>query len=337
MGGEIYMKSIKTAPHTPSSITIEDLGGNKTRICAYPFETGYAITIAHPLKRLLLGSSVGYAPIAVKIEGIEHEFDSLRGMMEDVTLFIAHLKTIRFKMKNEEAQKVSVDYHFKGHNILKGSDLTNDLVEVVTPEQYLATINENADFNFSVIIEKGIGYVASEDIRSIVPNGFIPLDAYFTPVRRVVYEIENMLYEDDPTFEKIVFEIETDGQIQPMDAFNNALDVMQKQFSVFGGTWTIKGEQLDNSEEEVELKSLLQKIEVLGLSARSFNCLDKANIKYVGEIVLMSETDLKEVKNLGKKSTDEIKEKMEEIGFPFGGNISPEIISSLQKKLNKLK
>lgn len=331
-------KTIKTAPHTPSDIDIEDLGDNRIKISAYPFEAGYAVTVAHPLKRLLLGSSVGYAPTALKIDGVTHEFDSLRGMMEDVTLFIANLKKVRFKIKDENLQRVVADYSFGGQKTLLGGDLNTDAIEIVTDNQYIATINESAHFNFSIVVEKGIGYVPSENIRGNVPDGYIPLDAYFTPVRKVTYEIENILVEDDPTYEKIVLEIETDGQIKPMDAFNNALNVMQKQLSVFGSEWSIKGSSSSSAEDEVELKGLLQKIDTLNLSARSFNCLDRANIKYVGEIILMSESELKEVKNLGKKSTDEIKEKMEEIGYPIGsGNVSHEILAALQKKLAKLK
>ncbi|MDE5816057.1 MAG: DNA-directed RNA polymerase subunit alpha, partial [Helicobacter sp.] len=217
-------------------------------------------------------------------------------------------------------------------------DLNTDDLEVVTPEQYLATINENGNFNFSLMVEKGIGYVPSEDIRPLVPEGYIPLDAYFTPVKKVTYEIENFLVEDDPTFEKIVLEIQTDGQIDPMSAFNNALNVMQKQLSVFNSEWSMGGEQYDALNDGKEMRDLLQKIETLNLSARSFNCLDRANIKYIGEIVLMTESELKEVKNLGKKSTDEIKEKMEEIGYPIGGNnVSPETLATLQKRLAKLK
>ena len=142
------MRTIKIAPHTPTEIVVEELDSNRTRILAYPFEAGYAVTVAHPLKRLLLGSSVGYAPTALRIDGVMHEFDSLRGMMEDVTLFIANLKSIRFKIKDDSMQKIVVDYHFAGPKILTGNDLNTDDLEVVTPEQYLATINENGNLIF---------------------------------------------------------------------------------------------------------------------------------------------------------------------------------------------
>ncbi|MDE7217444.1 MAG: DNA-directed RNA polymerase subunit alpha, partial [Helicobacter sp.] len=165
-----------------------------------------------------------------------------------------------------------------------------------------------------------------------------PRAASFPPVKQVPYASEKFLVEDAPTFEKIVLEIQTDGQIDPMSAFNNALNVMQKQLSVFNSEWNMGGAQYDALNDGKEIRDLLQKIETLNLSARSFNCLDRANIKYIGEIVLMTEAELKEVKNLGKKSTDEIKEKMEEIGYPIGGNnISPETLATLQKRLAKLK
>lgn len=180
------MKSIKTSPHVPTRIEVKEVGTNRIQIVAYPFESGYAITLAHPLRRLLLGSSVGFAPIALRISGVAHEFDSVRGMVEDVSHFIVNLKTIRFKGK-DEGENISVDYNFKGPRIITGADLANDVVDVVTPNIHLATINEDAVLNFSVVICRGIGYVPSEEIRNQVPDGFIPLDSYFTPVTNVTY------------------------------------------------------------------------------------------------------------------------------------------------------
>lgn len=331
------MKNIKTSPYIPTDISIQEIGKNKIKISAYPFESGYAITLAHPLRRLLLGSSVGFAPIALKIEGAAHEFDSVRGIMEDVALFIVNLKSIRFKMRGD-AERVTLDYSFKGPATIKGSDLVNDYVDVVTPNQHLATINEDATLTFSLIVQKGIGYVPSEETRNLIPEGYIPLDAYFTPVKKATYEIENVLVEDNPTYEKIVLEIETDGLIEPIVAFKDALGVMQKQMSVFNSEWSVSSaESTSSDEEDPELKPLLQKIEALNLSARSFNCLDRAGMKFVGELVLLGENELKEVKNLGKKSFDEIKDKLEEIGYPVGSDLAEEVSSALQKRLNKLK
>ncbi|MDD4505008.1 MAG: DNA-directed RNA polymerase subunit alpha [Sulfurospirillaceae bacterium] len=331
------MKKINTSAYMPTEIEVENIAANKVQICAYPFESGFAVTLAHPLRRLLFSTTVGSAPTAVKIEGVTHEFDSMRGMLEDVALFIINLKNIRFKIKGDE-KRVEVNYSFTGPKEIKGSDLSNALVEIVTPEGYLATINEDAEFNFSLIIEKGIGYVPSENIRGLVGDDYIALDAFFTPVKKAVYDIENVLVEDNPNYEKIVFTIETDGLVSPIEAFKNALEAMYSQMSVFNGILDIAvAPKNESSSESVELGKLLLSIEELNLSARSFNCLDRAEVKYIAELALMSELELKNLKNLGKKSLEEIRQVMEESGYPVGFNFSTETASLLKKKIEDLK
>jgi DNA-directed RNA polymerase subunit alpha len=327
------MNKIKTTPLLPQEFVVEQISDNEANIIAYPFETGYAVSLAHPLRRFLLSSSVGYAPIAIKIEGAKHEFDSVRGMLEDISDFIINLKGIRFKLKNG-ATSVEANYSFVGPCEIKGSDLNSDEVEVVTPDSFLATLNEDATLNFSIMIKQGIGYVPSEDIRDSLKEGYIALDTFFTPVRRATYKIENVLVEDNPNFEKVVLNIVTDGQITPLDAFRNSLEVMYAQLAVFNSEISIKTPvSLERAEESAELKKLTARIEDLGLSARSFNCLDRSDIKMIGEIVLMSENDLKNVKNLGKKSFEEILEKVQEYGFAVGAELSDDLVSSLKKKI----
>lgn len=328
------MKSIKTSPHVPTKIEVKEIGANRVQIMAYPFESGYAITLAHPLRRLLLGSSVGFAPIALKIVGVAHEFDSVRGMVEDVSHFIVNLKTIRFKGK-EEKESISVDYKFTGPKVVTGADLANDMIEVVTPNVHLATINEDAVLNFSIVICRGIGYVPSEEIRNQVLEGFMPLDAYFTPVTNVTYNTENMLVEDDPNYEKVIFDIQTDGQVDPLTAFKNALSVMHKQMAIFNTELNIEVPEIMNGDEECpEIKTLLQTIDSLNFSARCFNCLDRSGIKYLGELVLLSEDQIKNIKNLGKKSLDEITAKLDELGYPIGKEIPEDLVALLKKKFS---
>ncbi len=332
------MKRIKTSPFMPSEVEIEQTGENRMRIVAYPFETGYAVSLAHPIRRLLLGSTIGYAPIGVKIEGASHEFDSIRGMLEDVAVFIINLKNLRFKIKGDE-KSVEVNYSFSGPMEIRGADLENDQVEVVTPDGFLATLNEDAELNFSLLIHQGIGYVPSEDLRESLPEGYIGLDAFFTPVRAANYTIENMLIEDNPNYEKIVFDIETDGQIDPVTAFKNTIEVMYRQMSVFNNILDIDvaSERSAPAAENPLVKKLMQGLETLGLSARSFNSLERAGLKYVGELVLMSENELKEIKNLGKKSLEEIKAKLEEAGFPVGTELEEEAAKQLRKKIDETK
>ena len=328
------MKSIKTSPHVPTKIEVKEISVNRVQIIAYPFESGYAITLAHPLRRLLLGSSVGFAPIALRIAGVAHEFDSVRGMVEDVSHFIVNLKTIRFKGK-DESESISVDYKFTGPKVITGADLANELVEVVTPNVHLATINEDAVLNFSIVICRGIGYVPSEEIRNQVPEGFMPLDSYFTPVTTVTYNTENMLVEDDPNYEKVIFDIQTDGQVEPLTAFKNALSVMHKQMAIFNTELNIEVPEINNGDEDrPEIKTLLQTIDSLNFSARCFNCLDRSGIKYLGELVLLNEDQIKNIKNLGKKSLDEITTKLDELGYPVGKEIPEDLVALLKKKFS---
>ncbi len=327
------MKKIKTTPLAPQEFEVEQISENEANIIAFPFETGYAISLAHPLRRFLLSSSVGYAPIAIKIEGAKHEFDSVRGMLEDISDFILNLKEIRFKLLGE-ATEAEINYSFAGPCVVKGSDLSNDDVEVVTPDAHLATLNEDATLNFSITIAQGIGYVPSEDTHDELEDGYIALDAYFTPVRSATYKIENVLVEDNPNFERVIINIVTDGQITPLDAFRNSLEVMYAQLAVFNSEISIKAPAtIEIVEENPDIKKLATHIDNLGLSARSFNCLDRSNIKLIGEIVLMSQNDLKNVKNLGKKSYDEIVEKVQEFGFAVGSDLTDDVISALKKKI----
>ena len=310
------MKKIKTSPLLPKEFVVEQISANEANIIAYPFETGFAVSLAHPLRRFLLSSSVGYAPIGIKIEGAKHEFDSVRGMLEDISDFIINLKGVRFKLKNGLKDK-EVSYSFAGPCEIRGSDLDNDDVEVVTPNAFLATLNEDATLNFTVKIHQGIGYVPSEDVRDSLGEGYIALDAFFTPVRRATYTIENVLVEDNPNFEKVVINIMTDGQISPVDAFKNALEVMYAQMAVFNSEVSIKAPvAADRADEHPELKRLGARIEELGLSARSFNCLDRSNIKYIGE-----------------KSFEEILEKINEYGYSVGQELPDDLVNAIKKKI----
>lgn len=332
------MRHITTSAYTPTEFNIEELGPKAAKISAWPFEIGYGITLAHPLRRLLYSATVGYAPTALHIEGVNHEFDSMRGMLEDVALFIIHLKRLRFKLKND-SDKESIEFHFKGPKEIYGRDLNNEQVEVVNTDDYLATINEDAELKFTLIIEKGVGYVRSEDIRTSIANtNFIALDAFFTPVREVTYDIEKVLFEDNPDYEKVVFTIVTDGQITPDKAFENALEAMYKQLSVFDKITNIGAViKNQNAVNEIENMKLLQNITDLNLSARSFNCLEKAGITYIGELALMSVNELSALKNLGKKSLDEIKSIMESIGLPVGTSKLSDNKEVLKKKIAELK
>ena len=332
------MRKIKIAPFMPTEVEVRDTGTNRAEITAYPFESGYAVTLAHPLRRLILGSSIGYAPISVKIEGATHEFDTLRGMHEDVAVFIINLKNIRFKI-TDESDRVELNYSFSGHKEVTAHDLNSDQIEVVNGDLPLATLNEDAELNFTVVISKGIGYVPSEDLMSDVDSEAIALDAFFTPVQKANYKIEPVLVEDNPNFEKIVFDVQTDGQLGATDAFANALETMNKQISVFSKVLDvdISAAPIKKSNDDSELKPFMQTVDSLGLSARSFNSLDRSGIKFLAELVLMSENDIKNIKNLGKKSLDEIGECLASHGYGVDYELADVTRVNLVKKLEQLK
>jgi len=332
------MKKIKVSPFIPTEVEVNEISANRSEVIAYPFESGYAVTLAHPLRRLILGSSIGYAPISIKIEGAAHEFDNIRGMHEDVAVFIINLKNIRFKIK-DESDRVELKYSFSGSKEVTAQDLNNDQIEVVNGDLPLATLNNDAELDFTVVISKGMGYVPSEDLRDDVAVNAIALDAFFTPVKKANYRIEPVLVEDNPNFEKIVFDIETDAQIGPVEAFTNALEVMHKQLSVFNGVLDvdISSTPIKRNSDDSELKPFLVTVDSLGLSARSFNSLDRAGMKYLGELVLMNENEIKNIKNLGKKSLDEINDCLIEHGFGSDFELPEHTRMNLVKKLEQLK
>jgi len=178
----------------------------------------------------------------------------------------------------------------------------------------------------------------SEDIRDIVSDDYIAIDSFFTPVKKVVYSIENMLVEDNPNFEKAIFDIETNGQISPVDAFKEAVSIMYNQMSVFNKVFNLSEVNIEEVQEEsIDLKDLILRIEDLNVSARSFNSIDRAGLKFVGELVLMSEVEVKNIKNLGKKSFDEISEKLDQLGYPIYDTLTENIASALRKKLEEIK
>jgi DNA-directed RNA polymerase subunit alpha len=328
------MNKIKTDLIIPNEVSYNE-EANKAKIEIYPFEAGFGVSVAHPIRRTLIASTPGFAPVAMRIEGVKHEFDSLKGMLEDVASFIINLKNVRFKLK--EGDEAEVTYHFTGPKEIRGADLENDKVEIVTPDNYIATLNEEGELNLTLIIKKGMGFVAVENFRDELPEGFIGLDAYFSPIKKVVYNIENVLVEDDPNFEKVVFEIETDGQINPIDAFKIAIDTYLKQFAIFTKEFNIETTTSESVELDESYDILFKPIDELELRSRSFNALDRAGIRYIGELVLMGKEKLASVKNLGAKSIEEIFEKLESIGFSINKTLPLEIKKVIEEKLSKLK
>ncbi|ETD23366.1 MULTISPECIES: DNA-directed RNA polymerase subunit alpha [Helicobacter] len=335
------MDIFKTVPHIPNEILVEDIGTNRIRVSVWPFEPGYAITFAHPLRRLMLSCTPGYAPVMLHIDGVSHEFDSMRGVVEDVTPFIMHLKKIRFASKSKELQNtIRVNYNFKGPMELKGAHLVTDEIDVVNKEAHLATINEDAKFSFSLVVKRSIGFKPNDLVRKdkdfTGEIGLIPLDAHFTPVKKVIYEIQDVLVDDNPNYEKVVFEIESDGQVEPLDVFKNSIAIAQAHMNIFGSEVSVLNPDIKfPPDDPIDLKTLLIKIDTLNLSTRCFHCLDKIGVQYIGELAMMPESTLKGIKNMGKKSFDEIAEKLSSLGYPIGSNLPPEVQAAFNKKIGK--
>jgi DNA-directed RNA polymerase subunit alpha len=329
------MNKIKTELLIPYDISFKE-EGNRATIEVAPFETGFGVSVAHPIRRTLIASTLGFAPVALKIDGVRHEFDSLKGMLEDVASFIINLKNIRFKLNNKN--ELVVNYTFIGPKEIRGKDLENELVDVVTPDEYIATLNEEGELKFSLIIKKGMGFVAVENFRDTLPEGYIGLDAYFSPIKKAVYTIENILVEDDPNFEKVIFEIETDGQISPVEAFQKAVNSYLNQFAIFSKEFELEQSVPKTTELDEEYNILFQTIDALNLRSRSYNALiDKAGLKYIAELVLMGKEKIANIKNLGAKSLEEISDKLEEIGFPLTRTLPLEIKKAIEEKLSQLK
>ena len=328
------MNKIKTELLIPNDVSFKE-EGNRATVEVAPFEAGFGVSVAHPIRRTLIASTPGFAPVGLKIEGVRHEFDSLKGMLEDVASFIINLKNVRFKIKSSE---VIVDYTFVGPKEIRGKDLENELVEVVTPDEYIATLNEEGELKLSLIIKQGMGFVAVENFRDTLPEGYIGLDAYFSPIKKAIYKIENVLVEDDPNFEKVIFEIETDGQISPIDAFKKAVNNYLNQFAVFSKEFELEQAKPKNTELDEEYNILFQPIDTLNLRSRSYNALvDRAGLKYIAELVLMGKEKIANIKNLGAKSLEEISEKLEEIGFPLTRTLPLEVKKAIEEKLSQLK
>lgn len=321
------MNNIMVSPYVATDIVIEKSDSHHAIVSLSPFASGYAITMAHPIRRLVMSSTPGFSPIAVKIEGAKHEFDNIVGMIEDIAVFIVNLKSIIFKLTDETKEQDTIEYRFSGHREVLGKDLNNEQIQVTSPEQHLATLNNDGDLDFSIIVKKGMGYVASEDFKDELPEGFIPIDAFFSPVKKAIYKIEKMLVNDDPSFERITFDVTTDGQIEPIEAFKNAVVNMNAQLGVFRQIVDIDNiipEKPKVEKDTKDIKDLLVRIEELNLSARSFNSLDNNNIQYLGQIVLMSSVELRSIKNLGKKSYEEILDKVKEYNFTLSYQLSEE-------------
>ncbi|OPX84400.1 MAG: DNA-directed RNA polymerase subunit alpha [Pelotomaculum sp. PtaB.Bin104] len=282
-----------------------------------PLERGYGITLGNSLRRILLSSLPGAAVTSVKINGVLHEFSTVPGVFEDVTNIILNLKNLRLKLYSDEEKILRVEA--EGEGPLRAADIISDSdVEILNPELTIATLADNASLSMDITVSKGRGYVSAERNKKgehII--GVIPIDSVFSPVRKVNYNVENTRVGQITDYDKLTLEVWTDGSIRPDEAISLSAKIMIEHLRLFVGLTETVGdvEIMVEKEEEQKDKVLEMTIEELDLSVRSYNCLKRAGINTVEELVQRNEDDMMKVRNLGKKSLEEVVNKLHELGL----------------------
>ncbi|MFC1566725.1 DNA-directed RNA polymerase subunit alpha [bacterium] len=299
---------------------------------AEPFESGYGHTIGNSLRRILLSSIEGAAVTAVKIKGAMHEFSVLPGVIEDTMSIILNLRKIRFKIHSLESETVFLK--FKGAGEVKASDIElNSNVEVLNPDQTIATLEAKGNVEMELRISKGRGYLPVEkQDKKDMPLNMIAIDAIFTPVVRVNYEVENARVGHITDYDKLIMEIWTDGSVSPEDALSYSSRILKDSMNIFINSDETEGEEVavvtepkqdqETKQKEGKIDELLdQPVDIIELSVRSSNCLRNAKIKTIRELITKQEVELLNYKNFGKKSLDEIKDKLKEMKLDLGMDI----------------
>lgn len=307
------------------------------RFAAKPLERGFGVTIGNSLRRILLSSLQGVAVTAVRIEGVLHEFSTVPDVNEDVTDIILNLKEIRFKLYGDGPKTVNIDK--KGPGVVTAADIqVDDSVEVLNPTQVIATLGKEGHFRAELRLEFGKGYMASEGMkRDDLPAGVIPVDAFFSPVRKVNYTISHARVGQRTDYDKLDMEVHTDGSVRPEDAVAYASKILKDQLSIFiNFDESLEPEVHEPIIEKEKINdNLYRTVDELELSVRSANCLQNAGIKFIGELVQKTEAEMLKTKNFGRKSLNEIKEILTDMGLGFGIKIEgfdPETYFANKKK-----
>lgn len=296
-----------------------------------PLEPGFGLTIGNALRRVLLSSLEGYAISSIKIEGVEHEFSTIPGVIEDVTEIILNLKQLRLKAKSEGQSTEQVTAKVSGKETVTAGDLGASMngFDVLNPDLVIATTNGDVNFEITFNIEKGRGYVPSELNKSAnAPIGTIAIDSIFTPIKKVQYSVENYRVEQKTDYEKLILDIETDGSISPQSALTEASKILIYHFMLFSDERiTIETEAVKASiqydEETLHTRQLLKsKLADMDLSVRALNCLKAAEVETLGELVSYSKSDLMKFRNFGKKSLTELEELVHAKGLNFGFDVA---------------
>ena len=292
---------------------------NYAKFLCEPLERGYGMTIGNSLRRILLSSLPGAAITSVKIDGVVHEFSTVPGVVEDVPEIIVNLKLVRIKMHDNEEKTIKIN--FKGPGEVKAGDIiTDSSLEILNPELHIATVAEGAELNMEMTVEKGRGYnTADKNKREDMALSTLPIDSIFTPVKKVNYKVENTRVGQRVDYDKLTIEVWTDGSLKPFEALSLAAKVMTGHLELFIDlSETAKSTQVMVEKEESKKEKVLEMpIEELELSVRTYNCLKRAGIATVEDLANKSQEDMMKVRNLGKKSLDEVTNKLIALGLGF--------------------
>ena len=296
-----------------------------------PLEPGYGLTVGNALRRVLLSSLEGYAITSVRIEGVEHEFSTIAGVVEDVTEIILNLKQVRFKRQIEDIDNESVSISLSGKDKITAGDFQKFIsgFQVLNPDLVICNLDSKTVINMELSIEKGRGYVpAEENKKSNAPIGTIFTDSIYTPVKNVKYAIENFRVEQKTDYEKLVFEIITDGSIHPKDALTEAAKTLIHHFMLFSDERiTLEADEIAQTEsydeESLHMRQLLKtKLVDMDLSVRALNCLKAAEVDTLGDLVSFNKNDLMKFRNFGKKSLTELDELVANKNLTFGMDLT---------------
>lgn len=293
-----------------------------------PLEPGYGLTVGNALRRVLLSSLEGFAITSIKIEGVEHEFSTIDGVIEDVTEIVLNLKQIRFKQQIEDENSETAIIKVSNQKTITAADVANGLsnFQVLNPEQIVCNMDKKVSFEMEILIEKGRGYVPAEDnSKEDTALGTIAIDSIFTPIKNVKYDVENYRVEQKTDFEKLNIHLVTDGSITPKDALTEASKILIQHFLLFSDEKMTFGKDLEDEfdEDTLHMRQLLKsKLSELGLSVRALNCLKTAEVQTLGELVSFNKSDLLKFRNFGKKSLTELEALVEDKGLAFGLDIS---------------
>jgi DNA-directed RNA polymerase subunit alpha len=296
-----------------------------------PLEPGYGLTVGNALRRVLLSGLEGFALTSLRIDGINHEFSTIEGVVEDVTEIVLNLKQIRFKQQIESVDNETVKISVSGKEQLLAGDLAAHITsfQVLNPDLVICNMDASVNLSLEVVIEKGRGYVGAEVNKKVdAPIGTIALDSIYTPIKNVKYSIENYRVEQKTDFEKLIMEIETDGSILPKDALTEAAKILIHHFMLFSDERiSLEDEESAETEsydeEALHMRQLLKtKLHDMDLSVRALNCLKAAEVDTLGDLVTYSKSDLMKFRNFGKKSLTELEDFVDSKNLSFGMDIS---------------